>query len=37
MFEHALFGYAKGNHTGGKPEGDHGLLLQNVGGVIFPR
>jgi hypothetical protein len=35
MFEYSLFGYAAGNYTGGKPDGDHGLLLQNVGGVIF--
>lgn len=35
MFEYALFGYAHGTYTGGKKEGDHGLLLQNVGGVVF--
>lgn len=35
MFEYALFGYAAGNYTGGKKEGDHGLLLQNVCRVVF--
>lgn len=35
MFEYTLFGYAAGNYTGGRPEGDHGLLLHNVGGVVF--
>lgn len=35
MFEYTLFGYAEGNYTGGKQGGDHGLLLHNVGGVVF--
>ena len=35
MLEYKLFGYAAGNYTGGKPEGDHGLLLENVGRVVF--
>lgn len=35
MFEYKLFGYAAGNYTGGKPEGDHGLLLENVCRVVF--
>jgi transcriptional regulator with PAS, ATPase and Fis domain len=35
MFEYTLFGYVGGNYTGGKPGGDHGLFLENVGGVVF--
>ncbi|MEI8309216.1 MAG: sigma 54-interacting transcriptional regulator [Verrucomicrobiota bacterium] len=35
MFEYTLFGYAAGNYTGGRKEGDHGLLLENLGGVVF--
>lgn len=35
MFEYTLFGYAAGNYTGGRKDGDHGLLLEHVGGVIF--
>lgn len=34
-FEYALFGYVHGAYTGGREDGDHGLLLRNVGGVIF--
>lgn len=35
MFEYDLLGYASGNYTGGRKEGSHGLLLENVGGVVF--
>ena len=35
MLEYDLFGYVHGAYTGGKERGDHGLLLENVGGVIF--
>jgi len=35
MFEYDLFGYVHGAYTGGKEDGDHGLLLENVGGVVF--
>ncbi|MCL1785840.1 MAG: sigma 54-interacting transcriptional regulator [Alphaproteobacteria bacterium] len=35
MFEYALFGYVKGAYTGGRESGDHGLLLENVGRVVF--
>lgn len=35
MFEYDLFGYSKGAYTGGKEEGNCGLLLANVGRVIF--
>jgi hypothetical protein len=35
MFEYALFGYAGGAYSGGKPEGDRGLLLENVCRVVF--
>jgi hypothetical protein len=35
MFEYDLFGYVHGAYTGGKKGGDHGLLLENVGGVVF--
>lgn len=35
MFEYALFGYCKGAYTSAKEEGDPGLLLNNIGGVIF--
>lgn len=34
-FEYALFGYVHGAYTGGREDGDHGLLLENVGGVVF--
>lgn len=33
--EFALFGYAQGAYTGGKEDGDPGLLLSHMGGVIF--
>lgn len=35
MFEYDLFGYCKGAYTDGKPEGSRGLLLTNVGKVVF--
>lgn len=35
MFEYELFGYAAGAYTDGRAEGSPGLLLGNVGGVIF--
>ena len=35
MFEYDLFGYCKGAYTGGKDEGSRGLLLANVGRVVF--
>ena len=35
MFEYDLFGYCKGAYTGGKEEGSCGLLLANVGRVVF--
>lgn len=35
MFEYDLFGYAAGAYTGGREEGSLGLLLENVGGVVF--
>jgi hypothetical protein len=35
MFEYELFGYAAGAYTDGRTEGSPGLLLGNVGGVIF--
>ena len=35
MFEYDLFGYVHGAYTGGREDGDHGLLLENVGGVVF--
>jgi hypothetical protein len=35
MFEYDLFGYAAGAYTGGRKEGSLGLLLENVGGVVF--
>lgn len=35
MFEYTLFGYAAGNYTGGREDGDHGLLIENVGRVVF--
>ena len=35
MFEYDLFGYVHGAYTGGKESGDHGLLLENIGGVVF--
>jgi len=34
-FEYALFGYVHGAYTDGREDGDHGLLLENVGGVVF--
>ena len=34
-FEYLLFGYARGNHTGAKEEGHLGLLLKNIGEVVF--
>jgi hypothetical protein len=34
MFEYDLFGYMRGAYTDAK-EGSHGLLLENVGGVVF--
>ena len=33
--KHELFGYAPGSFTGASPRGEAGLLLSNVGGVIF--
>ena len=35
MFEYDLFGYARGAYTGGQEAGSLGLLLANLGGVIF--
>ena len=35
MFEYDLFGYCKGAYTGGKDDGSLGLLLGNVGRVVF--
>lgn len=35
MFEYDLFGYCKGAYTDGKAEGSRGLLLTNVGRVVF--
>lgn len=35
MFEYALFGYCKGAYTEAKKDGDPGLLLSNIGGVLF--
>jgi len=35
MLEYDLFGYAAGAYTGGKEEGHLGLLIENVGGVVF--
>lgn len=35
MFEYDMFGYAKGAYTGGKESGSLGIMLNNVGGVIF--
>lgn len=34
-FEYDLFGYAKGTYTGGRAEGSVGLLMENVGRVVF--
>ena len=34
-FEFDLLGYAQGAFTGGKADGDPGLLLSHLGGVIF--
>ncbi|QEP41833.1 hypothetical protein D5085_00925 [Ectothiorhodospiraceae bacterium BW-2] len=33
--EYDLFGYRSGSYTGGRDEGDMGLLLNHIGGVIF--
>jgi sigma54-dependent transcription regulator len=35
MFEYDLFGYVHGAYTDGREDGDHGLLLENIGGVVF--
>lgn len=35
MLEYALFGYANGAFTDGRKKGDRGMLLENIGGVIF--
>lgn len=35
MFEYDFFGYAKGAYTGGDPEGNAGILIQNMGSVVF--
>ncbi len=35
MFEYEMFGYTSGAYTGGREEGSRGILLENVGGVIF--
>jgi len=35
MFEYDLFGYCKGAYTDGRAEGSRGLLLTNVGKVVF--
>lgn len=35
MFEYELFGYCAGAYTDGRVEGSPGLLLANVGGVVF--
>ena len=34
-FEYALFGYAKGAYTGGLENGSPGLLIENMGKVVF--
>ncbi len=34
-FEYALFGYAKGAYTGGLENGSIGLLVENMGQVVF--
>ena len=34
-FEYALFGYAKGTFTGGLANGSTGLLIENMGNVVF--
>lgn len=34
-FEYALFGYAKGAYTGGLEKGSCGLLVENMGKVVF--
>ena len=34
-FEYALFGYAKGAYTGGLENGSIGLLIENMGQVVF--
>lgn len=35
MLEYDLFGYAAGAYTGGRNEGSLGMLLENVGRVVF--
>lgn len=35
FFEYALFGYAKGTYTGGLRSGSPGLLVKNMGKVVF--
>ena len=35
MFEYTLFGYVHGAYTGGRENGAHGMLLENIGGVVF--
>ena len=34
-FEFDMFGYAHGAYTGGREDGEHGLLLGHIGGVVF--
>ncbi len=34
-FEYDLFGYVSGAYTGGREAGSRGLLLENLGGVVF--
>lgn len=34
-FEYSLFGYAKGTYTGGLQNGSPGLLVENMGKVVF--
>lgn len=34
-FEYALFGYTPGSYTGASPEGSPGLLVKNVGRVVY--
>ncbi len=33
--ESSMFGYMPGNHTGALPDGDSGILEQNIGKVVF--
>lgn len=35
MFEYDFFGYSRGAYTGGKEDGSLGILLENIGGVVF--